>query len=70
MRSGSQFTVAALLRILSSSEGEAVVELKEVQSVYLVELSDLLICQKIKVDLQQLDIRDFIHLIRIQPLGL
>ena len=58
--------VAVLLRILSSSEGEAVVKLKKVQSVYLVELRNLLICQKIKVGLQQLSV-GYVHLIRIHP---
>ena len=58
--------VLVLVRILSSSKGEAVVKLKEVQSVYLVELSDLLVCQKIKVSLQQLSV-GYVHLIRIHP---
>ena len=49
-----------------SSEGEGVVKLKEVQLVYLVELTNLIVGQKIEVSLEQLSIR-YVHLIRIHP---
>ena len=52
--------------ILFSSEGEGVVKLMEVQLVYLVENSNILVCQKIEVSLQQLSIR-YVYLIRIHP---
>ena len=57
-----QHPPSVLLRILFSSEGEAVFKLKKVQSVYLVEPVYLLVCQKIKVSLQQLSIGD-VHLL-------
>ena len=54
---------------MNSSKCEGVVELVEVQAIYLVKLGYLGVCEEVEVGLQQHGVRQA-HLVRVEPLGL